>query len=614
MRILVTFLILFATFPAVASDYDEYLEGLESGPDPQRVLARQMLPREGMRAFPDVLELMQHDNQLVWRTARNILSDIAHATTAKGYESEREDATAQLLDVLDDAPQHAKIEILRLLGRIAPEGTDLSKLEPLLDKKIYRSEVIDALVVMGTPEADAMIDKYHLLVIPEDADAELAHLETLILSGGNWDRGIKSYRVLLESDRTYNVQSAAIAALGRFGDETVLPDILNAAKKSPELEAPALMGLESMHGRAVNEALLEAYPNASEQMQLGLLGVMGRKQNPLFLPLLLESASSDDPARKALAFEALVQSELPDGADAITAYVESRPEDDRKFEVENLLTYADAMKHRGAKAAAGKAYLTLYQTTDNPEFREIAFQGIKDFPTPQAYEVILSDLDLDNLDDVSAETLIALNVMIEPDAFPEASEKLGAALLRVAKSTANVQAILDMAHQQGVAHEFVPMLGFIQEWHLAGPFLWKPADGFTQNHVDAPEIDLDATYLVDGEVVTWKHHQTGHIVNAIGLIGARDSVCLYGYAAFQAKAGDAQIRVGSDDGVRIWLNGETVHENNVDRGMTLDQDVVPVTLKDGENKVIVQVTQGAGGWGFMMRMTHSDGTPILIAN
>lgn len=53
---------------------------------------------------------------------------------------------------------------------------------------------------------------------------------------------------------------------------------------------------------------------------------------------------------------------------------------------------------------------------------------------------------------------------------------------------------------------------------------------------------------------------------------------------------------GSDDSVKVWLNGEIVHENFVDRGAYDYQDVFRVTLKQGKNVLLVAVYEGAGGW------------------
>ena len=89
-------------------------------------------------------------------------------------------------------------------------------------------------------------------------------------------------------------------------------------------------------------------------------------------------------------------------------------------------------------------------------------------------------------------------------------------------------------------------------------------------------------------------------MSLIGLIGQHDGASAYGYATIRSESDrDAQIRAGSDDGVRVWLNCESVNENNTDRGVLLDEDIVPVKLK-----------QGGGGWAYTLHVTKPDGTPI----
>lgn len=684
MKPIITSLFIVAAFfstAGFASDYDTWIQDLAGNDDARRTVARQMLPREGMRAVPDLIELLQHDDQRVWRTSRNILADVCHAVTAPGFERERVSVTEQLFELLaQDTPTQIDIEVLRLLGKVASTSSDLSGITPYLDEMSTRTESIDALVAIASDPAarflesqlnkgasqdtieivdalramgsasssesvykllkhrdrsvqiaalralastgnPALIESALKLLRSSDfarraqaADAVLALAESVIRRGGNWEQGIALYRELLSQSSARNTRGAALTALGRYGDASVIPNIFEAIAEEPELEAPALMGLDYVRGRGCYEALLRAYPSASEEMQLGLLDVMARKRDSIFLDTLLQNASSNDASRNALAFDAIVQSELPGGADAATNYVESLPSDARKFEIEKLLTYADALARQNATTAAGKAYLTLYRTTDNAEFREIAFQGIKDYPSAEAYEIILSELDLEKLSEASTEMLITLNVMIDPAQYLEESIALREALFNVATDTANVQAILDMAHQQGIAEQFIRKMGFLTQWHLVGPFPWKSADGFAANPVGAPDVDLEASYTVDGQSLSWVIHETGQIINALGLLGQYDSVSMYGYTTFSSEeAKDAQIRIGSDDGVRIWLNGQTVHENNIDRGMLLDQDIVPVQLEEGDNELLVQVTQVVGGWGFMARLTELDGAPIEIA-
>jgi hypothetical protein len=62
------------------------------------------------------------------------------------------------------------------------------------------------------------------------------------------------------------------------------------------------------------------------------------------------------------------------------------------------------------------------------------------------------------------------------------------------------------------------------------------------------------------------------------------------------------LGIGSDDSVKVWLNGELVHENWTSRGVGIDNDHVPVTFKKGINQLVIKVQNGGGSWGFCCRL------------
>jgi CubicO group peptidase (beta-lactamase class C family) len=64
---------------------------------------------------------------------------------------------------------------------------------------------------------------------------------------------------------------------------------------------------------------------------------------------------------------------------------------------------------------------------------------------------------------------------------------------------------------------------------------------------------------------------------------------------------NAVLGVGSDDAVRVTLNGNVVHKKFVARGVIKDDDVIPVQLKKGTNRLVIQVQDIEGGWAFTAR-------------
>ena len=86
----------------------------------------------------------------------------------------------------------------------------------------------------------------------------------------------------------------------------------------------------------------------------------------------------------------------------------------------------------------------------------------------------------------------------------------------------------------------------------------------------------------------------------------------YGSIALDApREQQTMMHAGSDDAVKVWLNGELVHNNPVNRGAWDFQDQFPVTLKKGTNILLVAVYEGWGAWtGFFGFAADAEYTPI----
>ena len=72
-----------------------------------------------------------------------------------------------------------------------------------------------------------------------------------------------------------------------------------------------------------------------------------------------------------------------------------------------------------------------------------------------------------------------------------------------------------------------------------------------------------------------------------------------------------QLRLGSDDGLMVWLRGEKIHENRTPRAVALDQDLVPLELVPGQNEVVVKVVNTGGASGFAWRLWDAEGDSEL---
>ena len=65
-----------------------------------------------------------------------------------------------------------------------------------------------------------------------------------------------------------------------------------------------------------------------------------------------------------------------------------------------------------------------------------------------------------------------------------------------------------------------------------------------------------------------------------------------------------------EPGQKIWVNGSRVFEQFTARGLTVDQDRVPVHLEAGTNTILLKLYQNTQGWEFCVRIVTADGQPV----
>lgn len=82
------------------------------------------------------------------------------------------------------------------------------------------------------------------------------------------------------------------------------------------------------------------------------------------------------------------------------------------------------------------------------------------------------------------------------------------------------------------------------------------------------------------------------------------------YAAADIDLPAAQtlwLGFGSDDAIKVWLNGRLVHENWVMRGVHPDDDLVRLEFAAGKNRLLLKILNAEGSWGFACRPVEAQG-------
>jgi len=331
-------------------------------------------------------------------------------------------------------------------------------------------------------------------------------------------------------------------------------------------------------------------------------------ERSFLLPLLAEIATADalNEAQKAsqdnddqLVREAIrVLAQWPDASPA-----------------KHLFEMARTHSNRSLRTLALRGGITVAGRESNPSTRLVLLREALSLPG-RAEEKKLALSQLSQILRVEALDL-ALQYLDDPDLINEA----GLAALTIAESlTKSNPQLADKVARKVLEHSKTPAIiqrawtlrtkplaggPFIRDWLVCGPYRMADVTGATAifNLSFGPEKP--------GEAVKWNAVPAGDTISLMSIFPNQSNCVAYLKAEIIAsKATDAILLMGSDDGIKAWLNGTAVHSNNVDRGQVVDQDMAPVKLKKGTNELILKITQGGGGWSACARIVGPDGLPV----
>ncbi|MBM3500779.1 MAG: hypothetical protein FJX74_19135, partial [Armatimonadetes bacterium] len=164
--------------------------------------------------------------------------------------------------------------------------------------------------------------------------------------------------------------------------------------------------------------------------------------------------------------------------------------------------------------------------------------------------------------------------------------------------------------------DLVAERGCIATFWLLGPFAGQNA----LRNVDAVDptapTDLTQPVTLGDETRSWRRTPVTDARGMLDLQRAledKQDVGCYAYAEVTSdQAQEVLLKIGSDDDVYCWLNGELVHANPAARPWAEDQDIVQARLQPGVNRILLKVLQGGGGWAVSLRITDPQGDPLVL--
>lgn len=169
----------------------------------------------------------------------------------------------------------------------------------------------------------------------------------------------------------------------------------------------------------------------------------------------------------------------------------------------------------------------------------------------------------------------------------------------------------------------VPRRTYIPDWYILGPFQNPRKIGFPRQGLNAvylPEkvIDLKMNYKgARKESIQWTYQQTpaDGCVSLANLIHPQEMVVAYAVTyIYSPDARKTTLFIGTDDGGKIFFNGQEIYRYQGERIAEPDQGEVELNLKPGWNTLLLKIENNLGAFAFYARLLDPGNKLIVSAN
>jgi len=449
----------------------------------------------------------------------------------------------------------------------------------------------------------------------------------------------------LDATKDDAVRSAALEALVTHGEADDVPMLLKCG---------AVSVLERMRNPRVNNALVERVKSADPTV----VALVGKRRIVAALPLLAELVTKNEAAGDAIAAicgraedrptcaAALlaVRAETPAAkmailrllprvrtAEALAAVYQATKDSDAQVSEAAVRALADwpevtaavpllevarttkepklaVIALRGCTRLAGgrdaavtdrlQWFRGILETAQRPDEKRLALAGMAGLGVIEALDV----LQLYLKDETVARDAATAIVRLAKDIGPVYRGRFEP-LLQQIKPLVAVDEALAALKNTGQAD------GYITAWLLAGPYM-KEGKGANELFHEIFPPEQPGAPGVAWKMIAIPPSSGPRILRLEKILGGNDRVAYVQTRIESDKEQEIVLENGSDDGAKIWLNGQVVLSANAVRPCTPGSEKARLKLRSGINTLLVKITQGGGEWQLCVRLRGLDGGEV----
>jgi len=450
-------------------------------------------------------------------------------------------------------------------------------------------------------------------------DAHLRVAEAL-LQAGDKKAAAPAFYAALEVATRDSERIRALVGCGSLGSEEPLDRMAKYLHDpSPRVQVAAASAMNLIKGKKATAVLANTLAKASPALQYVLLQALGERHDPDTDTVSAVAAVVDAPDEnvKIAAAKALGRIASPKAIPSLLKLIDQGGENVKPAALNAYLEIAEAQLKAGKRKEASEIYLRVLDMKDAGEALAEAFTGLAQIADPSTLPKIEAMLDTlkGSARDAAIDACIAVADVLAAEK-PDEARKIYKKALGLVGSDPRSGPLRRKLRSVGEKMEFMCSDGKIRYWWIIGSFPAPDTKSWTKELPPEKEVNIQKEYQIGAKKYRWKGVQTDDKNARVDLdkqFALNEKCVAYAYAEVMVpKEQDVLLKMGSDDGIICWVNGQKVHEFIGPRSLKVDEDSVKVHLKKGTNSVLLKICEGGGSWEFCFRVTDLEGKGLRV--
>jgi len=430
--------------------------------------------------------------------------------------------------------------------------------------------------------------------------------------GGRNDKAAVPKLLELAERGAESSRKAALDALALLVDPSQLPSLVNlvaqAKNQTSRSDAAfavnsACLRLQSRPGGVAPESLVHAIETGATETRVALLPICSGLVNPQVRTALRASVEDSDGAVRAAALRALCDSVDPELLPELVRLAGSTHEANIKTLAINGAVRLASQEESAKLPISDRiaVFKSLLAASDRPEQKRMVLAGLEELPAPEVLKLIEPMLEETGVQTEAARAAAKIAPMLPGKATGASAVILKKAL--AATSDAATRQAVEAALEQVEAGA-----DYLTDWQVSGPYRQSGKDyAALFDIVFGPEKP-------GGEMVKWQalpgsaDPKRPGVMDLLKALGGEQCVA-YARTWLRSEHDEpAVLELGSDDGIKVWLNDKQIYALNVARPLQPGSDKVNLQLRSGWNLLLLKITQNNQGWEFCARLRKPDGS------